>query len=153
MRNYDEALPLARRVLEARRRALGNEHESTLLISINRVAQILGRMGENEEALQLHEGGLRLSRRKFGSEHPHTLVAIASLGISCCELGRHGEGLPLLREAVAGRRKVQGEGDPDTQDAIQDLEQYEAEAAAAAAAEEEEEETMYDRMRKRRRFR
>ena len=85
----------------------------------------------------------------------NTLNAMYNCGNLYSELGRHGEGLPLLRECLAGRRKVLVEGHPDTQKAIRALAQHEAAAAAAAAAEEEEEEeeTIADRMRKRRRFR
>ena len=82
---------------------------------------------------------------------------------------RDGEGLPLLREALAGRRKVLGEDHPQTQRAIQHLEHHEQEhqekqqqqqqqeeeqeqEQEEQEEQEEEEETMYDRMRKRRRF-
>ncbi len=89
----------------------------------------------------------------WGSEHPETLKSIANVGQTYCRLGRHSEGLPLLRECVAGRRKVLGEGNPMTQLAIGWLKKHEAAAAAAAQEEEEEGETIADRTRKRRRFR
>ena len=54
-----------------------------------------------------------------GNEHPETLHSMVNIGNACCELGRYGEGLPLLREALAGLRKVQGEGHPLTQLAIE----------------------------------
>eukprot|EP01045_Picozoa_sp_COSAG04_P020815 COSAG04_NODE_2176_length_4624_cov_33.939445_5_plen_370_part_01 len=137
MGNYDEALPLARRVLEAQRRTLGDEHEHTL-VSINLVAFILDNgMGDKEAALPLHEEELRVSRRLNGSEHPRTLDAIYNLGQIHCNLERYAEGLPLLREAVAGMRKVLGEGDPDTQQALRALAQKEAAAAAEPNLEEE----------------
>ena len=92
----------------------------------------------------------RLTRQTLGSEHPETFFSLANCGGLLCNLGRHGEGLPLLREAVAGMRKVHGEGHPHTQRTIWSLKRHEA---AAAAEQEEEEETIADRMRKRRRFR
>eukprot|EP01045_Picozoa_sp_COSAG04_P001299 COSAG04_NODE_42_length_32379_cov_41.656691_22_plen_63_part_00 len=62
-----------------------------------------------------------------------------------------------MREAVAGMRKVLGEGHPHTQMAIRELEHFEQQQDHHQQHEEEEEEqeeeTMYDRMRKRRRFR
>ena len=96
-----------------------------------------------------------MSNRTNGSEHPRTLDSLYNNGLSYCQLGRYGEGLPLLRECVAGRRKVLGEGDPGTQKAIQALESYEQAAAVIEeqVQEEEEEETVADRLRKRRRLR
>ena len=66
------------------------------------VAVLVDRMGDKEAALPLYEEDMRLARRIKGSEHPETLTSIASVGIVRCELGRLGEGLPLLREAAAG---------------------------------------------------
>ena len=57
----------------------------------------------------------------------------------------------INRKLRLRRRKVLGEDHPDTQRAIQWLEQMEKQQQQEE--EEEEEETMYDRMRKRRRFR
>ncbi len=148
LRNYEEALPLARRVLEVRRRKLGNEHKNTQT-SINLVAVILDEgMDDKQSALPLYEEDLRLSRITLGSEHPNTLISIGNVGALRCVLKRYGQGLPLLRECVAGRRSVLGEGDPRTQDAIATLAEHEA-----AATEEEVDETIDDRLRKRRRFR
>ena len=107
-------------------------------MSINRVAIILEMgMGDKEAALPLFEENLRLSRRTYGSEHPSTLNAIACVGMAYCQLQRHGEGLPLLREAAAGFRKVHGEGDPKTQHLIGVLQTGEKFAAAAGKEPEE----------------
>ena len=131
-------------------------------------------MGNTAAALPLYEEEVRMSRQMLGAEHPDTLVAQDNFGLARCDAAVEAldidaleEGLGLLRQAVAGMRKVLGEDHRHTQETIEDLEEYEAAAAEEEEEEEddeeeeegeedddeEEEETMYDRMRKRRRFR
>ena len=120
-------------------------------------------MGNTAAALPLYEEEVRMSRQMLGAEHPDTLVAQDNFGLARCDAAVEAldvdaleEGLGLLRQAVAGMRKVLGEGRPHTQMAIRELEHFEQQQDHHQQHEEEEEqeeETMCDRMRKRRRFR
>ena len=67
-------------------------------------------------------------------------MAAAEDGVGCCELGRYGEGLPLLREAVVGMRRVRGEGHAETKWAVSALAQHEAVAQEEEGQAEETEE-------------
>ena len=75
-------------------------------------------------AVQLVEQ-LRQLRRTLGSGHPDTLCSLHNLGFVRCEQGQVASGLPLLREAVEGRRAAHGEGHPYTQLSIGAVAQFE----------------------------
>ena len=75
-------------------------------------------------AVQLVEQ-LRYLRRTLGSGHPDTLCSLHNLGFVRCEQGQVASGLPLLREAVEGRRAAHGEGHPYTQLSIGAVAQFE----------------------------
>ena len=75
-------------------------------------------------AVQLVEQ-LRHLRRTLGSGHPDTLCSLHNLGFVRCEQGQVARGLPLLREAVEGRRAAHGEGHPYTQLSIGAVAQFE----------------------------
>ena len=68
---------------------------------------------------------LRYLRRTLGSGHPDTLCSLHNLGFVRCEQGQVASGLPLLREAVEGRRAAHGEGHPYTQLSIGAVAQFE----------------------------
>ena len=79
-----EAADLHEKVLEARRRTLGDEHPDTLS-SMNNLAETYRALGRMKEAAALHEKVLEASRRTLGDEHPHTLSSMNNLAddISC----------------------------------------------------------------------
>ena len=54
-------------------------------------------------------------RVRLGNEHPDTLAAIGHLGVLLFELGKPGEALPLMEEALAGRQAVLGADHPKTE--------------------------------------
>jgi hypothetical protein len=52
--------------------------------------------------------------RVLGEEHPDTLTTMKNLGVLLFEAGDLESAIPLLRESLAGRRKILGENHPDT---------------------------------------
>ena len=87
-------------------------------------AQTPPREWRSKLAVQLVDQ-LRYLRRTLGSGHPDTLCSLHNLGFVRCEQGQVASGLPLLREAVEGRRRAHGEGHPYTQLSIGALAQFE----------------------------
>ena len=109
----DAALPLQRRVLEVRRKHLGDGHPQTVH-AISRTAELLDAQGKLKEAEPYYREALDLGRRKLGNEHPQTLTAISNMGTFHHSQGQWELAEPLLREALDARRRVLGESHRDT---------------------------------------
>ena len=73
-------MELKEKVLEARKRILGDEHPNTLN-SMNNLASSYSELGRRQEAVELEEKVLEASRRTLGDEHPSTLVRMDNLAI------------------------------------------------------------------------
>jgi eukaryotic-like serine/threonine-protein kinase len=71
---------------------------------------------EFREALRLWESGL-------GPDHADTLKAVNNLGLTLKILGQNAEAEPLIRRALAGRRKVLGDEHPATLVSLNNLSQ------------------------------
>ena len=89
-------------------------------------------MGNTAAALPLYEEEVRMSRQMLGAEHPDTLVAQDNFGLARCDAAVEAldidaldEGLGLLRQAVAGMRKVLGENDEQTRASAENLREFE----------------------------
>ena len=76
---YDAAMPLYQRSLEAHERLLGTEHHSTL-ITVNKLAALFLNKGDYEQAEAFLKRALEASERLLGPEHPDTLDSVANLG-------------------------------------------------------------------------
>jgi len=94
----DEAEPLLREALRARRETLGDRHPDTL-VSINNLGSLLKAQGKLDEAEPLLREALRARRETLGDRHPDTLVSINNLGSLLKAQGKLDEAEPLLREA------------------------------------------------------
>ena len=57
-------------------------------------------------------------RRTLGDEHPSTLASTHNLAGLLRAQGKRVEALELCRQALAGYRRVLGEGHPNTQKAL-----------------------------------
>jgi len=64
-----EAVELTKKMLEAKKRTLGEEHPFTLLL-MNNLARIYNDLGRKQEAVELEEKVLRARKRILGEEHP-----------------------------------------------------------------------------------
>ena len=98
----NEAEPLIRQVLEARRRALGAEHPDTLQ-AMSGLALVLNGRGKLNEAEPLIRQVLEARRRALGAEHPDTLQAMSGLALVLNGRGKLNEAEPLYSP---------GRGDP-----------------------------------------
>jgi TonB family protein len=108
---YDEALPLARRVLEIRERAGGDD--VPVASALNNLAAIHSRKGKNEEAEQLLRRSLAIAERRLGAESEFASDVVAQLGLIKL-LGRdYKEAGPLLQRALAAKEKLHGADSAD----------------------------------------
>ncbi|KAG1671285.1 hypothetical protein FOA52_010856 [Chlamydomonas sp. UWO 241] len=108
---YDEAEPLARRVLAAHENVLGAGHPDTLN-SVGILAGLLEDQGKLDEAEPLARRALAGNENVLGAGHPDTLTSISSLARLLYAQGKLDEAEPLARRAVAGCEKVLGNEHP-----------------------------------------
>ncbi|KAL2052027.1 hypothetical protein ABVK25_007719 [Lepraria finkii] len=108
-----EALQLTERVVEARKRTLGEEHPDTLG-SMHSLAISYSEAGRVQEALQLTERVVEARKITLGEEHPNTLGSMHSLAISYSEAGRVQEALQLTERVVEAGKITLGEEHPNT---------------------------------------
>ena len=76
--DYDAALPLYQRCLQARERLLGKEHPGTL-ITVGNLAVLFQDKGDYEQAEAYYKRDLEASERLLGPEHPSTLTTVGNL--------------------------------------------------------------------------
>ena len=69
----EEAAPLYREALQAKRETLGDKHPSTL-ISVFNLSQLLERQGEEDEAKRLCREAVDGAKAVLGAAHPHTKI-------------------------------------------------------------------------------
>ncbi|MBA8884449.1 serine/threonine-protein kinase [Dokdonella fugitiva] len=96
---YDEALPLARGVLDGDRARLGNDHPR-IGDDLQGLASILNALGRNDEALPLADEALALRRRILPPDHPELARSLGMRAVVLGDLGRAREALPLHVELV-----------------------------------------------------
>ncbi len=108
-----EELQLTERVVEVRKRTLGEEHPDTLR-SIYSLAISYRDVGRPQEALELAERVVEARKRTLGEEHPNTLRSMHSLAMIYSMAGRGQEALELVERVVEAMKRTLGEEDPDT---------------------------------------
>ena len=142
---------LLRETLEATKASLGPMHPSTLT-AMNNLASLQEDNGLLDDAEKLFRECLQARRQSLGDRDPATVTSINNLGMLLHDAGwtmavgaadeqMLGEAASLLREALALRRAVEGDGHPDTLDSIYNLgrllqDRGELEEAAALLREE-----------------
>ena len=105
---YDEALPLARRVLEIRERAAGGGEDMAVAGALNNLAAIHARKGRNEEAEQLLRRSLAIAEKRVGAETDFAADVVSQLGRIKLEGRDHEEAGRLFRRALAVKEKLHG---------------------------------------------
>ena len=104
---YEEALPLAQRILEIREKRLGPE-DPRLAGSLHRVANIHLALGQTRRAIPLYKRALVIREKVLGPEHPETTETMVRLGKAYTATGDYTKALPLLERSLETRRKVLG---------------------------------------------
>jgi len=117
---WKEAEELQVKVLEARRRVLGEEHPGTIRAMAN-LAVTYWNQGRWKEAKELEVEVLEARRRVLGEEHPDTISAMANLASTYWNQGRSKEAEELEVKVMEASRRVLGEEHPDTIRAMANL--------------------------------
>jgi tetratricopeptide (TPR) repeat protein len=108
-----EGLALVVQWLPVARRTWGDAHLRTLSMMIQQ-ANLLRKVGREDEAIQTYKTAFDISSRAHGEEHPTTLTAEDNLGVSLNNVGRLDEALRHHIHVVDGKRRMFGEGHPRT---------------------------------------
>jgi tetratricopeptide (TPR) repeat protein/tRNA A-37 threonylcarbamoyl transferase component Bud32 len=110
---YEAEVPLRARILEIRRRVLGDQHADTLT-SINDMGDALLAQNKSSEAEPYYREALEKRRRFLGAEHQDTLASLSSTGLLLHRQGRLDESESYLREARERSLRVLGPDSPLT---------------------------------------
>ena len=108
---YQEALPLARRVLEIREKARKAEYPD-IAASLNNLALLYKTMGAYEQALPLYLRALQITEKALGPEHPDTATLVNNLAVLYRAMGAYEQALPLYQRALQIRKSPWGRSTP-----------------------------------------
>ncbi len=109
---FREALPLARRVVDMRRKLLGQSHPDTAS-ALNNLGELLSGMGEYAEAWSCTQEALAANEKTLGKNHPDTAVRLNNLGGLLARQGNLAAARPYLEQSLSILRNTRGEDDPD----------------------------------------
>jgi tetratricopeptide (TPR) repeat protein len=118
--DYTGARWLGERVLDVRKRVLGEEHPDTLT-AMGNLAMTLSAQGDHASARRLEERALEARKRVLGEEHPDTLKSMSSLAVTLSELDDHIRARQLHEKVLEVRRRMKGEEHPDTLKSMSNL--------------------------------
>lgn len=104
---YDEALPLAQRVLELREKALGGE-DLKVAYALTNLGNIHVRKGGAKEAELLFTRALAVVEKRGGAETDFAAELHTQLGLLRVDAGKYKEGEPHLQRVLAIKEKVHG---------------------------------------------
>ncbi len=111
--DYDAALPLYQRCLEARERLLGPEHPSTLT-TVGNLGGLYRFKGDYEQAEAYYKRDLEASERLLGPEHPSTLITVGNLAGLLQDKGDYEQAESRYRRCLQGREHALGADHADT---------------------------------------
>ncbi len=117
---YDEALPLAKRVVELREKALGGA-DVKLAYALTNLGNIYRVKGLNRDAAPLFERALAVSEKGGAGETDLAADLQMQLGLIDLDAGRFKEGEPHLRRALAIKEKLYGAESPRVVTALTNL--------------------------------
>lgn len=104
---YEEALPVAERVLELREKAFGGEDLKVAYALVN-LANLRARRGEQKEAEALFTRALAVAEKRGAAETDFAADLHTQLGLLRYNAGKFKEAEPYLRRALEIREKVHG---------------------------------------------
>ena len=123
---WKEAEKLNVRVVETRKRVLGEEHPDTLS-SIYNLAITYWNQGRWKEAEELEVRVLEVRKKVLGVDHPNTLSSMHNLACTYWDQERWEEAISLLKECIQLRTQILGLEHPSTQASLEDLNEWDRE--------------------------
>ncbi|MCG2750090.1 MAG: toll/interleukin-1 receptor domain-containing protein [Desulfobulbaceae bacterium] len=110
--SFGAACVLHEKVLEIRRRALGDKHPDTV-VSMNNLALLLKTTNRLTEAEPLMRRALAIDEKSYGGDHPNVARDLNNLAALLQATNRLTEAEPLMRRALAINEKSYGGDHPD----------------------------------------
>jgi len=120
---YDEALPLAKRVVEIRGRILGDDDGSTAAALLN-LAELYLAKQENGEAQRLYERLLQIYEKVFGVDHVNNTLIIDSLALVNYIRGNFKQAEMFYSRSLTIKEKALGSEHPDVGRAVYMLAEF-----------------------------
>ena len=108
---WQKAEEMHTKVLEARRRVLGQDHQDTLS-SMNNLANVLQKQGKWQKAEEMHTEVLEARRRVLGQDHQDTLSSTSNLATVLQEQGKWQKAEEMHTEVLEGMRPSSWTGPP-----------------------------------------
>lgn len=117
---YDEALPIAERVLALREKALGSEHLD-VAAALNNLAALHNRRGDLARAEALYKRVLAIREKVLGPEHSDVATVLVNLGGLYEKQNNLTLAIPLYQRALSITEKREGAEHPDVASRLIDL--------------------------------
>lgn len=117
---HQAATAAGREALDAFRRAHLGDHVD-IALAASRLAGVLRRTHDLDEAEQLQREAVAIYTRLLGPTHATTAFALGNLGVVLNEAGRFHEAIPLDREALATLERALGPDHPEVLNAHDNL--------------------------------
>jgi CHAT domain-containing protein len=117
---YNEAIPLAKKVLAICKQVLGDNHPLTAQ-SLNDLARLYKSQGRYAEAEPLYKQALAICKQQLGDNHPDTATSLNNLAELYRYQGRYSEAEPLYKQALAIRKAQLGDNHLSTATSLNNL--------------------------------
>jgi CHAT domain-containing protein/Tfp pilus assembly protein PilF len=117
---YQEALPLAEKLVRLSEATLGPEHQDTAT-SLNNLAALYVSVGDYSRAEPLYQRALALREKVLGPEHSDTAATLNNLALLYVSTGDYSRAEPHFQRALAIWGKVLGPEHPDTATTLNNL--------------------------------
>ena len=108
---FAEAIPVVKKVLEIRKKALGEDHPD-YATSLNNLAELYRAMGDYAKAEPLYRQALEIRKRALGEEHPDYATSRKGLAGLHELMGDYAKAEPHYRKATEIYKKALGEDHP-----------------------------------------
>ena len=117
---FAEALPIAERAVEIRRRVLGEDHPD-YATSLNNLGVLYDAMRQYDRAELKYTQALEIRRRVLGENHPDYATSLYCLGALYSIMAQYDKAEQKYTQALEIRRRVLGENHPDYARSLNDL--------------------------------
>ena len=117
---YQQAIPIAEKLLAIKKRSRGPEDPSTAQ-SLNNLAALYLGTGDYSKAEPLFQQALQIRKKLLGQQHPDTATTLNNLAFLYLKMGAYAKAEPLFQQALQIEKKVLGRDDADTAATLQNL--------------------------------
>jgi len=117
---YEQAIPIAEKLLKANERQRGLDHPDTAT-SLNNLALLYRDTGAYGKAEPLYQRALAIREKTLGPDHPDTAVSLNNLAALYQDTGAYSKAEPLYQRALAIHEKTLGPDHPATAQSLNNL--------------------------------